>query len=1411
MVTAALTLALSAGVAPASATTPGWIDTTYGSGGVTVVPTALFGVTTVDSTGRALVLGAANGAGSGGQVTRLLLGGQPDLSFGPAGTFVMPASSIFYTRVALDAAGRIYVLGGDAAVNSPSHQFVVTRLVNDGSTTTADSTFGTSGTATIALPSGVTATSSAFAVRNDGDVVVSVVTTDATKPGYLAALTPAGILDTTFGPTGSTGIFPLPDKQFVFKLAAAPAPVAPVFTAAAPPATANTGVAYTYTFVATGRPAPTFSVATGALPTGLTLNATTGVLSGTPSAEGVFTFTVKAANGTAPDAVTGSLTITVTKPLVAPTFTAATPPATGVVTVAYRYTFKASGNPAPQFSVASGAIPNGLTLNATTGVLSGTPTTVGDFTFTVKAANGTAPDAVTGPVTIHIASTKSAPAFTAANPPTTAAKTIPYSYTFVASGAPSPTFVKASGTLPPGLVLHTSTGVLSGTPTMLGNFTFTVQAQNGVAPPAVTGSITIHVAAPVSPGFTAASPPTTGRVAVAYTYTFAATGNPLPTFAVASGAIPTGLTLNATTGVLSGTPSAAGDFTFTIKATNGVTPDAVTPSITVHVNAAFAAPVFTASSPPTTALTGTAYSYTFAASGNPAPTFALATGTLPTGLTLNANTGVLSGTPTAAGTFTFTVKATNGVSPDATTASITITVTNPISAPVFTAASPPATATVGVPYSYTFKANGNPAPTFTAIGAVPTGMTLNATTGVLSGTPTTAATYYFRVKADNGINPPAYTGLISIAVARAGAAAAGATEPGAAPAAAAAPGAKASPVAVATAAPDPNNDVVALLANDTTATRTYVLQRYLSNGTLDSTFGTSGSTAPLPAGAIPSAIAEAPDSSYYITGNSGQSVFLAHVLANGTYDSAFGTGGVLVDPAQSCKPTGGQIMFDGTNVYVLAIDNDLALCGASPAILLRFHNAALDPTFGVGGEVRIDSVGAMRVSGPNGGGLQPGGQVLVGLNGAAAPAAASAAVTRVNNAISGPAIESYTQLVDDSHFAAGIVAPNPAAIYVGNVGATADGAGATHVFARGANSHLFEFKQTGGTGGAWAVATDLTAGTTGAPLISTSPKAVFDGTTIQVFALGATGDLVQYRNNGTGGAWTTTDLNTVAGSGAPKVTTIDPEVISGQIHLYAQTVAGDLVEIDNDNVGGHAWNFYDLTISAGGGTTIAGGPAALLIGTTPHVYVRVASNNHLLEFVADHANGHVWNAYDTNAQAPGSPVIAGNPVPVLIGGLPHVYTISGVQGDLVEFVADHLNGNTWNSYDQTAGAGAPKPVGNISVVLIDGTPYGIAQAVPEVWENNVGELTAVVADHRTAPGQAAHVWNVYDVTALSGGPQITGDPTPILNGTTVQVFGQGKASTNATSAAALAPASGADRVPAGSTKFASGWVPATTG
>ena len=521
-------------------------------------------------------------------------------------------------------------------------------------------------------------------------------------------------------------------------------PATPIFTSSTAPATGSVGTAYAgYTFAASGPPSPTFAVATGALPAGLTLNTSTGALSGTPTSAGTATFTVSATN-TSGTVSTGTQTIVVSPAAAAPVFTAASPPG-GTAGSGYGgYTFTASGYPAPTFAVTVGFLPLGLSLSSA-GVLSGTPSVAGTSTFTVAASN--ASGTVTTSVTIVVAATPSAPTFVFASPSSTGVVGTAYSsYTFSALAVPTPTFSVSSGALPAGLVLS-SAGVLSGTPTTAGSSSFTVRANNS-AGTVDTSSLTITVSpAAAGPAFVNQSPPTSVLVGSAYAgYTFTATGYPAPVFTVSSGALPLGLALDAVTGALSGTPLAAGVSTFAVAATN-LTSSVVSSSVTITVTSV---PVFVFASPSSTGVVGTAYSsYTFSALAVPTPTFSVSSGALPAGLVLSS-AGVLSGTPTTAGSSSFTVRATNSAG-TADTSSLTITVSPAAAAPAFVNQSPPASVLLGAAYAgYTFTATGYPAPVFTvSSGALPLGLALNAVTGALSGTPLAAGVSTFTVAAAN--------------------------------------------------------------------------------------------------------------------------------------------------------------------------------------------------------------------------------------------------------------------------------------------------------------------------------------------------------------------------------------------------------------------------------------------------------------------------------------------------------------------------------------------------------------------------------------------------------------------------------------------------------------------------------------
>ncbi len=227
---------------------------------------------------------------------------------------------------------------------------------------------------------------------------------------------------------------------------------------------------------------------------------------------------------------------------------------------------------------------------------------------------------------------------------------------------------------------------------------------------------------------------------------FGASGGTVPhTFAVVptmNQQLPPGLMLVGTT--LSGTPTTAGMFTFTLRATdaNAFTGDR---TYTVTINAAVA--VAPATLPNGTV--GVAYSRTVSVTGGTGTgyTFA-ATGTLPPGLTLAAN-GTLSGTPTTAGMFTFTATATdNGTNSGSRPYTVTI-----LSVVAVAPASLP-NGTVGVAYTQMLTATGGTGTgySFAATGMLPPGLML-ATNGTLSGTPTTVGMFAFTVAAtDSGTN-----------------------------------------------------------------------------------------------------------------------------------------------------------------------------------------------------------------------------------------------------------------------------------------------------------------------------------------------------------------------------------------------------------------------------------------------------------------------------------------------------------------------------------------------------------------------------------------------------------------------------------------------------------------------------------
>ncbi|MEK6321795.1 MAG: Ig domain-containing protein [Acidobacteriota bacterium] len=170
----------------------------------------------------------------------------------------------------------------------------------------------------------------------------------------------------------------------------------------------------------------------------------------------------------------------------------------GTVNVSYSATLAASGGVTPYiWSIAGGSLPAGLTLNSSTGAISGTPTTAGSYTFVGQVTDSQTP-----------AHTDARQLSIVVNPPqvvppniTTSSllngqRGLAYSTTLKATGGITPyTWSLASGSLPPGVTLNSATGVISGTPTKKGTFSFVVRVRDSQAIPAEdTQSLSIRIA-----------------------------------------------------------------------------------------------------------------------------------------------------------------------------------------------------------------------------------------------------------------------------------------------------------------------------------------------------------------------------------------------------------------------------------------------------------------------------------------------------------------------------------------------------------------------------------------------------------------------------------------------------------------------------------------------------------------------------------------------------------------------------------------------------------------------------------------------------------------------------------------------------------------------------------------------------
>src|SRR5579871_2236757 len=480
--------------------------------------------------------------------------------------------------------------------------------------------------------------------------------------------------------------------------------------------------------------------ATG-LPAGVTATwaANTITISGTPSAAGVFTYSIPLTGGCGAVNATGTITVTAANTAGAPSSN----PTLCINTALTNITIATTG--ATGIGAATG-LPAGVTATwaANTITITGTPTAAGTFNYTIPLTGGCGAATATGTITVNDLNTAGAPS----SNPTVCINTALTNITIATTGA---TGIGAATGLPAGVTATwaANTITISGTPTAAGTFNYTIPLTGGCGAATATGTITVT---DLNTAGVPSSNPTVCINTALTNITIATTG---ATGIGAATGLPAGVTASwaANKITISGTPSAAGVFTYSIPLTGGCGAVNATGTITVTAANTAGAP----SSNPTLCINTALTNITIATTG--ATGIGAATG-LPAGVTATwaANTITISGTPTAAGTFNYTIPLTGGCGAATATGTITVTAANTAGVP----SSNPTLCINTALTNITIATTGA-----TGIGAatgLPAGVTATwaANTITITGIPTAAGTFNYTIPLTGGCGAATATGTITV-------------------------------------------------------------------------------------------------------------------------------------------------------------------------------------------------------------------------------------------------------------------------------------------------------------------------------------------------------------------------------------------------------------------------------------------------------------------------------------------------------------------------------------------------------------------------------------------------------------------------------------------------------------------------
>ncbi len=419
----------------------------------------------------------------------------------------------------------------------------------------------------------------------------------------------------------------------------------------------------------------------------------------------------------------------------------------------YTETLQAQGGETPyQWSVSFGELPSGLALDAESGIISGTATDPGVYNAVIHVQDNSATPLDTTKA-FSISVQPQALVLITAELDSGKQNQV-FSDTLTAEGGIPPyTWTVEEGELPDGLVLDNQSGVLSGIPSEYGDFELTIQVQDSWSEPSVQDkSFSIHIVPADLSILTETLAP--GRLFVTYADTIDADGGVKPyVWHVESGQLPGGLEIDSTNGIIAGTPDEYGQFSFTVQVSDEQNPPFVASEAYLISIDSLALQIVTAELD--SGKQYESYADTLSANGGLPPySWSLVQGDLPEGVEFDSTSAAITGSPVEAGTFELVFKVRDSQPPP---------VEKEVALSLYIQASPLVIETDGLKdggvtefYADTLLAGGGVPPYRWLIssGIFPAGLSLNDTTGVLSGNPQATGVFEFVVQVSDAQNPP---------------------------------------------------------------------------------------------------------------------------------------------------------------------------------------------------------------------------------------------------------------------------------------------------------------------------------------------------------------------------------------------------------------------------------------------------------------------------------------------------------------------------------------------------------------------------------------------------------------------------------------------------------------------------------